>query len=403
MLFLLKLNIILCCLGGIVLLKHSVPLGISFFLCFFLVLRRYYASEERVYERGVFSLLVSFLIIVSEIIMRFSGICDIVHIVILDCVNGYVFLTARRILIPLTSEIIERFKGEDGKRFAFGVLMLMFGIVFVGLQGFTLYQLFAGEDRLNWFTALFFSMQLLSAYWGVKIANLGNAICQGDEPDFATAKRLELEELKERLAERRETVLFLSGHTSSSGRNVRESAFQQFSGENKTVILPRSQTRAFRCFIGGLVSFVAACYFLTWGAFPGSIILFVIAFLLIRDGIRGGARKGDQIEFSRAGIRVKYKQSDQYYLWVEFLLVKIKGARKFLDPSEIALKGYDPNRHLTFKVHAISTRKVARAIEKYIDEPAVMSPEMDLIDLNKYLIKNAESYDNTPQGIDLGL
>jgi hypothetical protein len=375
-----------------------------FFILFVFTLAKWHRSERDIYKKGIFSLWIAFLIVVIEVIFKLFGGMGLFHIIVLDVINGYVCLKTRRLLLPIASRIIDRYGEDTAGRARFSYVLITFGILLMALQVITIIAFFRHVEMDIYLFLLVSCFQCVSFYWGFVIARLGMAINQGYEPEFAKKARTRIEALEEALARRRETAIILAHADPDKRENMVEQAFAQFSEGETYKVHPYMNIRSLILILIG-IGIGVSCLIAFMDRKDAVLgISGVVGILLACGGVyllyrEHKVKKENYIEFSSPGIRlhgpqIKYSCRENpmnvtRFLWIEFF--KFDGVASMYHFREsVVLQGYLMGVRLTFNSRKISLDSIARGVKKFIDDPLLLSDEMDLIPLDDYFITEEE-------------
>ncbi len=402
-----KVTAAISCVGGVIsigLASHDFPdpwpallyiISVMCFVVFISSMSSFYAKQYSLYKRGMFSMHVSMLIIIAEIVMKCTGLSTIFSIVVLDLLNGYVFIRARKILLTIAHEIIVRYKGRDHERRIFSLSIVIFGVLFIGLQVWTVCFFIATHSYFNPLVIGFCVLQMFAAYWGSIITRLGVAVYNGYEPGFATRERERFERLEAVLMQRRALAETLAFRTLEERSQMIEAASRE---QNITTSLRvKSRLKAspavfFLATLGGMVWVLFHVHTENWAITAGKFFLIFLALRITWNPLKKELEryKNTYILVSLAGISFYSPERTRQYLWQDFMRIDIGGMVRS-SSTPVVFHGYYPLLTLKVTYQQCRINLLIKAVKKHVDAPEIMSDEMKYIDMRKFVILGQDS------------
>jgi hypothetical protein len=361
-----------------------------------------FRGHSQLFHRGAIYLAVAFVLLVAEFAAAVVYDVPIVVLLINDFLAGFIFWRTRRILFPLAAAIIDRFGDALLLQRAFAVLLIIFGLLFMALQIYTI--LVVGRQMPVAFAIPFSALQLFSAYTGHLMMRLGGAIWHGREPDFANRARRRVEQLRDRLLERRQQAARLQALPESE----RQRAFSHVESAADSRI-HRSIDAKFAAFIAfGAMWWVAAA--VLWESlvpFDRAAFIGMGAFgMLIGAGLGIHAHRRAKrvyLEISKIGLRChgplgiflnrdqgsqswdNHEDGELAFLWGEFVHIQASPVA-----GSVCFYHFDRDLRIYVREEHFNITAVRKRIRAAVDSADLLTADVDLMDMEEFYLPVAE-------------
>ena len=362
-----------------------------------------FRGHGQLFYRGAIYLTVAFVLVLAEFACAVLFDVSVWVLMLNDTIAGFICWRTRRILFPLAAAIIDRFGDAVHARRAFAVLLMVFGLLFLALQVYTVVKV--ARELPLFIAILFIVLQLFSAYTGYLMMQLGGAIWHGREPDFANRARKRVEELRGRLLARRKQAQLLQ--TLPDSERMRAFSHAEIPEEERIYRSVDARYLAF-VFFGILwYGFVAhswerlspfdrvACM----GVGTFGVLLGVVLWYLAK-------RRSQRVylEISAIGIRCigpvgLYLSEDQgsrsfddeevgelAFLWGEFFHIQASPVA-----GSICFRHYAREVRVYVREEHFNVTLVRKRLRTHVDSPDLLAKEADLMNMDEFYLPQVET------------
>ncbi|MFT5130730.1 MAG: hypothetical protein ACI8W8_004361 [Rhodothermales bacterium] len=355
-----------------------------------------YRGHSQLFYRGALYLSVAFILVIAEFAAAVAYDVPIAVLLANDFLAGFIFWRTRRILFPLAASIIDRFGDAVLARRAFAVLLLVFGLLFMALQLYTIVAI--GREMSMVFAIPFAALQLVSAYTGHLMMRLGGAIWHGREPEFANRARKRVEQLRERLLARREQAIRLRTLPESE----RQRAFEH-AGPAADTRIYRSIDFKFVAFIGfGVMWYlVVARLWATLIPMDRAIFIGMGTFgMLLGIGLWIHAKRRSRrvyLDISKIGLRChgplgiflheeqgsqswdNHEPGELAFLWAEFFFIQASPGA-----GSVCFYHFERDLRIYVREEHFNVAAVRKRIRAAVDTPDLLTGDADLMDVDEF-------------------